>query len=98
MRSSGYPNFATVATIRGTSSGKELSFKGASIIHVEGDKIRSDECYFDLKALEKVGRRLKGFALHPAPTAPLVRPLRTHPQINRNRARRVERICRKRNW
>jgi hypothetical protein len=38
--------------IRGTSSGKEFSLKGASIIHVEGDKIRSDECYFDRKALE----------------------------------------------
>jgi hypothetical protein len=37
---------------RGTSSGKEFSFKGASIIHVEGDKIRSDEAYFDRKALE----------------------------------------------
>jgi hypothetical protein len=39
-------------SIHGTSSGKGLSFKGASIIHVEGDKIRSDECYFDRKALE----------------------------------------------
>ena len=38
--------------IRGTNSGKEFSFKGASIIRVEGDKIRSDECYFDRKALE----------------------------------------------
>ena len=38
--------------IRGTSAGKELSFKGASIIHVEGDKIRSDENYID-KALEE---------------------------------------------
>ena len=38
--------------IRGTSSGKEFSFKGASIIHVEGDKIRSDEAYFDRKAFE----------------------------------------------
>ena len=37
---------------RGTSSGKEFSFKGASIIHVEGDKIRSDEAYFDRKAFE----------------------------------------------
>jgi hypothetical protein len=38
--------------IRGTNSGKEFSFKGASIIHVEGDKIRSDEAYFDRKAFE----------------------------------------------
>jgi hypothetical protein len=38
--------------IHGTSSGKRFSLKGASIIHVEGDKIRSDECYFDRKALE----------------------------------------------
>ena len=37
---------------RGTRSGKEFSFKGASIIHVEGDKIRSDEAYFDREALE----------------------------------------------
>jgi hypothetical protein len=29
------------------------SFKGASIIQVEGDKIRSDQCYFDRKALDK---------------------------------------------
>jgi hypothetical protein len=38
--------------IRGTNSGHEFSFKGASIIRVEGDKIRSDECYYDRKALE----------------------------------------------
>jgi len=38
--------------IRGTNSGKEFSFKGASIIHVEGDQIRSDEAYFDRKAFE----------------------------------------------
>jgi hypothetical protein len=61
MRSSGYPNFAIVATIRGTSSGKEMSFKGASIIHVEGDKIRSDECYFDRKALEISQTPIEGF-------------------------------------
>jgi hypothetical protein len=41
--------------IRGTSSGKEFSFKGASIIRVEGDKIRSDENCFDRKALEYPG-------------------------------------------
>jgi SnoaL-like domain len=38
--------------ITGTAEGKALSFKGASILHVEGDKIRSDENYFDRKALE----------------------------------------------
>jgi predicted ester cyclase len=37
---------------KGTSEGKEFSFKGASMIRVEGDKIRSDENYFDRKALE----------------------------------------------
>jgi len=37
---------------KGTSEGKAFSFKGASIIRVEGDKIRSDEAYFDRKALE----------------------------------------------
>jgi ketosteroid isomerase-like protein len=39
--------------IKGTSEGKAFSFKGASIIRVEGDKIRSDEAYFDRKALEE---------------------------------------------
>jgi ketosteroid isomerase-like protein len=39
--------------IKGTSEGKAFSFKGASIIRVEGDKIRSDESYFDRKALEE---------------------------------------------
>jgi len=38
--------------IKGTNKGKAFSFKGASILHVEGDKIRSDENYFDRKALE----------------------------------------------
>ena len=38
--------------IKGTTDGKAFSFKGASILHIEGDKIRSDECYFDRKALE----------------------------------------------
>jgi hypothetical protein len=34
-------------------TGRTVSFKGASIIQVEGDKIRSDQCYFDRKALDK---------------------------------------------
>jgi hypothetical protein len=33
-----------------------LNFQGASIITVKGDKIRSDECYFDRKALENPKR------------------------------------------
>jgi ketosteroid isomerase-like protein len=37
---------------KGTSEGKAFSFKGASIVRVEGDKIRSDNAYFDRKALE----------------------------------------------
>jgi hypothetical protein len=37
--------------IRGTSSGSEFSFEGASILHVEGEEMRSDECY-SRKALE----------------------------------------------
>jgi hypothetical protein len=38
--------------VKGTSEGKPFSFKGASIIRMEGDKIRLDEAYFDRKALE----------------------------------------------
>jgi ketosteroid isomerase-like protein len=38
--------------VKGTSEGKPFSFKGASIIHMVGDKIRLDEAYFDRKALE----------------------------------------------
>jgi SnoaL-like polyketide cyclase len=34
-------------------TGRSFSFKGASIIQVEGDKIRSDQAYFDRKALDK---------------------------------------------
>ena len=34
-------------------TGRTVSFKGASIIQVEGDKIRSDQCHFDRKALDK---------------------------------------------
>jgi predicted ester cyclase len=34
-------------------TGRTLSFKGVSLIQVEGDKIRSDQCYFDRKALDK---------------------------------------------
>jgi predicted ester cyclase len=34
-------------------TGRAVSIKGASIIHVEGDKIRSDQCYFDREALHK---------------------------------------------
>jgi len=33
-------------------TGRAISFKGASIIQVEGDKIRSDTAYFDRKALD----------------------------------------------
>jgi steroid delta-isomerase-like uncharacterized protein len=32
-------------------TGRTVKFKGASIIQVEGDKILSDQCYFDRKAL-----------------------------------------------
>jgi ketosteroid isomerase-like protein len=38
--------------VKGTSEGKPFSFKGASIIRMEGDKIRLEEAYFDRKALE----------------------------------------------
>ena len=48
--------------LRGTDSartdgskptGRSFTIQGASIIHVEGDNIRSDQCYFDRKALDK---------------------------------------------
>jgi SnoaL-like polyketide cyclase len=37
------------------SKGTERTFsiKGASIIQLEGDKVRSDQCYFDGRALDK---------------------------------------------
>jgi hypothetical protein len=31
-------------------TGRKFTFKGASIVHVEGDKTRSDYAYFDRKA------------------------------------------------
>jgi hypothetical protein len=34
-------------------TGRKLTFKGASIVHVEGDKIRSDYAYFDRKAIDE---------------------------------------------
>src|ERR1700736_2651573 len=34
-------------------TGRSFTFQGASIIRVEGDKIRSDQCYFDRKALDQ---------------------------------------------
>jgi steroid delta-isomerase-like uncharacterized protein len=48
--------------IRGTDSartdgskptGRSFTIQGASFIQFEGDKIRSDQCYFDRKALDK---------------------------------------------
>jgi steroid delta-isomerase-like uncharacterized protein len=34
-------------------TGRTVSFKGASIIRVEGDKIRSDHAYFDRKTIDE---------------------------------------------
>jgi steroid delta-isomerase-like uncharacterized protein len=34
-------------------TGRSFTIQGASIIQVEGDKIRSDQAYFDRKALDK---------------------------------------------
>ena len=34
-------------------SGRAVTLRGASIFHLEGDKIRSEEVYFDRKALDK---------------------------------------------
>jgi len=34
-------------------TGRSFTFQGASIIRVEGDKIRSDHAYFDRKALDQ---------------------------------------------
>jgi hypothetical protein len=34
-------------------TGRSFTIKGASIIRLEGDKIRSDQCYFDRKVLDK---------------------------------------------
>ena len=34
-------------------TGRTVSFKGASIVRLEGDKIRSDQAYFDRKALDQ---------------------------------------------
>jgi hypothetical protein len=34
-------------------TGQTMTLQGASIIQLEGEKIRSDKCYFDRKALDK---------------------------------------------
>jgi hypothetical protein len=34
-------------------TGRAVSFKGASIVQVEGDKLRSDDAYFDPKKIEE---------------------------------------------
>jgi len=34
-------------------TGRSVSFQGASIIRVEGDKILSDQTYFDRKGLDE---------------------------------------------
>jgi steroid delta-isomerase-like uncharacterized protein len=34
-------------------SGRSVTLRGASIFHLEGDKIRSEEVYFDRKGLDK---------------------------------------------
>ena len=34
-------------------TGRSFTIQGASIIQVEGDKVRSDQAYFDRKALDK---------------------------------------------
>ena len=34
-------------------TGRSFTIQGASIVRLEGDKIRSDQCYFDRKALDK---------------------------------------------
>jgi predicted ester cyclase len=34
-------------------TGRKFTFKGASIVHVEGDKVRSDNAYFDRKAIDE---------------------------------------------
>lgn len=37
----------------GAPTGRPFAVKGASILQVEGSKIRSDNCYFDRKAFEE---------------------------------------------
>jgi predicted ester cyclase len=34
-------------------TGRTVSFKGASIVQIEGDKVRSDQAYFDGRAMDK---------------------------------------------
>ena len=34
-------------------TGRSVSFEGASIVRLEGDKIRSDYAYFDRKTMEE---------------------------------------------
>ena len=38
---------------RSKPTGRSFTIQGASIIKLEGDKIRSDQAYFDRKALDK---------------------------------------------
>jgi steroid delta-isomerase-like uncharacterized protein len=43
----------TGPTIDGSApTGRALSFKGVSLVQVEGDKIASDQCYFDRKMVD----------------------------------------------
>ena len=37
----------------GEPTGQSVSFQGASIVRLEGDKIRSDHAYFDRKGLDE---------------------------------------------
>jgi predicted ester cyclase len=37
----------------GPPTGRSVSIKGASIIQLEGDKIASDQCYFDRAAFDE---------------------------------------------
>ena len=39
--------------IEGPPTGRSVSLKGASIIRLQGDKIVSDQCYFDRAAFEE---------------------------------------------
>jgi steroid delta-isomerase-like uncharacterized protein len=39
--------------VEGPPTGRSISIKGASIIQLEGDKITSDQCYFDRAAFDE---------------------------------------------
>jgi predicted ester cyclase len=50
---SGIAGTSTGQRMEGPPTGRSVSIKGASIIRLDGDKIISDQCYFDRVAFDE---------------------------------------------